>query len=191
MMILLALAILSLGEMVQAQSLPDIPGDFRVSEELTSNGVTSYIKDVVYTDTHQAIRYERRSSQPNAASFYSTDPLVSVHDYNIGVSFTMNKERRNCSISPISVLTFDTQWNFSNTLMNVEEAYVIRLKSPKAFFQLDTPYQYSGEDSVSGVPAKVFTSEFDKNTTQGFIKINNAFAFSSVRKVLFIRIQIN
>ena len=65
--------------------------------------------------------------------------------------------------------------------MNVDEAYVIRLKSPKAFFQLDTDYQYSGQDLASGIPAEVFTSEFEKNTSQGVVQINNAFAFSAVR----------
>lgn len=167
------------------QELPDIPPEFRVNEELTANGVTSYIKDIVYTETHQAIRYERRASKKEPASFYSLDPLISVHDYNVGVSFTMNKLRRNCTISAISVLTFDTKWNFSVELMNVEEAYVIRLKSPKAFFQLDTDYQYSGEDQASGIPASVYTSEFTKNSSSGLVKVNNAFAFSAVLIYIF------
>lgn len=187
-LVVLLLAVVG-NHVVQGQALPEIPSDFRVSEELTSNGVTSYIKEVVYSDTHQAIRYERRASKPEPASFYSTDPLVSIHDYNVGVSFTINKVRRNCTISPISVLTFDSKWNFSNSLVNVEEAYGIRLKSPKAFFQLDHDYTYSGEDSVSGVPSKVFTSEYSQNTSQGMVNVNNAFAFSGVRIIYLSRLQ--
>ena len=180
-MIRFAFILLSLASIAIGQSIPEIPGEFRVSEEMTSNGVTSYIKDVIYSDKHQAIRYERRSSKENdPLSFYQTDPLISIHDYNVGVSFTINKVISNCTISSISVLTFDAKYNFSNELMNVKEAYVLRLKSPKAFFQLDTDYTFESADIIEGIPANKFSSEFTKNISSQEVKFNNNFAFSSV-----------
>ena len=182
-MIRLVIFLLSLASIVIGQSIPEIPGEFRVSEEMTSSGKTTYIKDVIYSDKHQVIRYERRASKANdPLSFYQTDPLISIHDYNVGVSFTINKVLLNCTMSSVSSATFDLNSNFSNELLNVEENYVYRLKSPKAFFQLDTDYTFEAADTIEGIPANTFNSEFKKNISNVWVNFKNNFAFSSVCK---------
>lgn len=173
-------------QLASRRPIPDVPNQFRVSEELSSNGVTSYIRDVIYSEPHQIIRYERRNTKKEGSSFFSLEPLISIHDYNIGVSFTINKVFRNCTITPISISTFDSKYNFSNSLANVEEAYVIRLKSPKAFFQLDSDYQFSTSENLNGIQSDIFTSEFFKNTSSGMTNIMNSFAFSSVCKYFLL-----
>jgi hypothetical protein len=182
-MIRLAIFLLSLASIVIGQSIPEIPGEFRVSEEMTSSGKTTYIKDVIYSDKHQVIRYERRASKPDdPLSFYQTDPLISIHDYNVGVSFTINKVLLNCTMSSVSSATFDLNSNFSNELLNVEENYVYRLKSPKAFFQLDTDYKFEAADTIEGIPANTFNSDFTRNISNVIVNFKNNFAFSSVCK---------
>lgn len=145
---------------------------------MTHNGITTYLKDLVYNQAYQAIRYERRNYRIESETFYSLDPLVTIHDYNIGVSFTINKYHRNCSITSIPVLSFDSDKNFTNNLFNAEGSYVIRLKSPKSFLLLDSDYVYTGKRKVNNVPADVFIS--DRRMFNGNKTFISEFAFSSV-----------
>lgn len=138
---------------------PNITKQFRFSEEITSNGHTSYINDLSYNEFFKVVRYERRNRYKEADTFYSRDPLITVHDYNIGVSFTINKNLGNCSITAIPVLSFDSDKNFTDSMFNVDGSYVIRLKSPKSFLLLDSDYVYTGERKVNNVPSDIFVSD--------------------------------
>lgn len=138
---------------------PNITKQFRFSEEMTSNGHTSYIKDLSYNELFKVVKYERRNTIKEADTFYSRDPLINIHDYNIGVSFTINKNLGNCSITSIPVLSFDLDRNFTSSNLNLDGSYVIRLKSPASFLLLDSDYIYTGERKVNNVPSEIFISD--------------------------------
>ncbi|CAF0773656.1 unnamed protein product [Brachionus calyciflorus] len=157
------------------RQLPQIPKQYRFSEEITNQAMTKYITNLNYNDLFKAVRYQRRNPRQEEETFYSTDPLTIIHDYNIGVSFALNKYHRNCSISAISVLNFDSDKNFTNSLYDSDGSYVIRLKSPESFLLLDSDYVYTGKRFVNNVPSDVYIS--DRSTRNK--SIISEFAFSS------------
>ena len=68
-----------------SRSKPNITKQFSFSEELVQKNTITYIKDLSYDSGLNAIRYERRDNNREPQAFYSRDPLITVHDYNIGV----------------------------------------------------------------------------------------------------------
>ena len=141
------------------RKLPNITKQFSFSEESSSKGVTTYIKDITYDSSFNAVRYERRNSKKEPLSFYSLDQLVTVHDYNIGVSFTHNINRGNCSITPIPFLSFDEDEAFTQDLFNGDGSFVIRLKSPESFLLLNSDYVYTGRRFSNNIPAESYISD--------------------------------
>ena len=134
------------------------------------------MKEVYYNQPYQLVRYESRSVKPVPESFFSIDPLVSIHDFNIGVSFSINKNLRNCSFSALSTNSLDVDKNF--TMVNsVGGAYIVRLKSPESFLLLDSDYSYTGKHLVNNVQSNVYMSKRKFNKTDEAI---TEFSFSSV-----------
>lgn len=160
-------------------TIPQIPTQFKFSEESTVDSVTSYYRDLVYSETFKAVRYEKRNPKPDASSFYSSDSLITVHDFNVGVSFTINRNMRNCSMTPLSATTFDSDLNFTNGLFNADGSYVIRLKSAKSFLLLDFPYSYDSRTNLNGIDSDLFTASPVNNTV-----VKSEFGFSAVSKII-------
>ena len=69
-----------------SKSTPNITKQFSFSEEQVQKNTITYIKDLSYDSVLNAIRYERRDNKKEPEAFYSRDPLITVHDYNVGVS---------------------------------------------------------------------------------------------------------
>lgn len=153
---------------------------------MTSNGHISYIKDLSYNELFKVVRYERRNSIKEADTFYSRDPLINIHDYNIGVSFTINKNLGNCSITSIPVLSFDLDQNFTNSNVNLDGSYVIRLKSPESFLLLDSEYVHTGQRKVNNVPSDIFISDrgnLNQTIITEYAFSNNQFLFQETNHV--------
>jgi len=74
-----------------SKSTPNITRQFSFSEEQVQEKSITYIKDLSYDSVLNAIRYERRNSKKEPSTFYSRDPLITVHDYNVGVSNLFNQ----------------------------------------------------------------------------------------------------
>lgn len=157
--------------------LPNITNQFRFSEEMTEDGITSYVRDMSFNEPFQAVKFERRNRKKEPETFYSTDPLITLHDYNIGVSFTINKYHKNCSITSIPILAYDSDKNFTDTLFNTDGSLVLRLKSPRSFLLLDSNYTYTGKRQINNIPSDIFISDRKKSFNETF---TTEFAFSSV-----------
>ena len=74
------------------------------------------LKDFIFDEEYQLVKLEYRNKKQEATSFYSTDPLTIVHDYNIGVTFAFNHVLRNCTIVGITNSSFDEDAEFTNSL---------------------------------------------------------------------------
>ena len=160
---------------------PNITKQFSFSEESTQNQITTYIKDVTYDSVYNAVRYERRNYKKEPQTFYSLDPLVTVHDYNVGVSFTYNKHLENCTITPIPFLSDDEDEAFTQGLFEGDGSFVIRLKSPESFLLLDSDYVYTGRRFGNNVPTESYISDrSSKNNNRTFI---SEYQFSAGRFV--------
>ena len=125
-------------------------------------------KDFIFDEDYQLVKLEYRNSRKEATTYFSTDPLTIIHDYNIGVSFAYNHVLRNCTISGITNSSFDEDAQFTNSLDN-EHSYYVRMKSAQSVLFLDRPYVYTGERySSEGVRVKSYlsniTNEFKTNT---------------------------
>jgi len=160
----------------KTKPLPKIPNAFRYSEEITFGGITNYIRNLVYDLGYNAVRYEKRSTVASQETFYTTDYLTFVNDYNVGVSFVMNKKHGNCSITSIAANSIDNDQNYTETLLNSEGSFILRLKSPESFLLLDSDYVFTGSRRANNIPAYIYIS--DRSTNQSsFI---SEFAFSDV-----------
>ncbi len=161
------------------KKLPQINNykQFTFSQEETANGVTKYLTDFVYDLNYPAVKFQIRNSELEESTFWVKDPLIAVHDYNIGVSFTYNKNLKNCSITPISSSAIDEDSNYTSSLFNTDGSYVIKLKSPESLFSLDSNYVYTGQRKVANIPAEIYIS--DRTTFYDKLIITE-FAFTSV-----------
>jgi hypothetical protein len=135
------------------------------------------VKNLAYNQPLQLIRYESRNLISAPETFYSLDQLLFIHDYNIAISFAINKNLGNCSFSPILFDALDSDRNYTENLFNSTGSYVIRLKSAKSFLLLDSDYIYTGERKINNIPSDVFISKRNL-TDQETILVE--YAFSSV-----------
>jgi hypothetical protein len=142
-------------------SVPDSQSKFTASysEETVLGNTITYLKDIHYDSIVNMVKVELRDYSEQASPFYVTDPLLAIHDYNIGVSFTINEAIGNCSITPLTNSSFDSDSSFTASLMATNNSYVVRIKSPQALLQLDTPYVYTGRGRVNGVPVDRYVSD--------------------------------
>ena len=131
------------------------------------------------------VRMMYRNKKREASSFYTTDPLTIIHDYNIGVSFAYNHILRNCTITGITNSSFDEDAEFTHTLEN-EHSYYVRMKNAESVLFLDREYVYTGERYNEGMRVKSYLS----NVTNDF-KTNTVidYQFSAVRLYNMEQIQ--
>jgi hypothetical protein len=129
------------------------------SEETVFGQTITYLKDLHYDSTVNMVKVELRDYRKQDSPFYVTDPLLAIHDYKIGVSFTINEALGNCTITPISNTSLGSDTAYAASLLAANNSYVIRIKSPEALLQLDTPYVYTGKDDVYGVTVDRYVSD--------------------------------
>ncbi len=172
----------------QSKPAPKVQAQFKFSEEEVSNGAVTYRKNVYYNQPLQFVRYERRNTRREPETFYSTDLLLSIHDFNIGVSFTINRNLGNCTCSPLSTFTFDEDKNYTNS-MSANGAFIIRLKSPESFLLLDSEYIYAASRKINSMPSNVFISKRNTLKNNQSTSMLAEFAFSSVRFLLNKRLE--
>jgi len=52
---------------------------------------------LIYDSDRNMVRVEQRPFKQQGP-FFVSDPLITINDYNIGVSFNLNRNLKNCSI---------------------------------------------------------------------------------------------
>ena len=126
------------------------------------------------------IRYETRDefATNDTDNTFDKDPIITVNDYNIGVSYKINKNTDSCTVQSISAGTFDADQNFTQSLIDAGD-YAIRLRSPESLLQLDADYIFTGQRRVNGINSNVFIAK----KSVGKINIVNEYAFPAVNFV--------
>ena len=127
--------------------------------------MTTYQRDIVYDSYFNGVKLEMRPVSEEDTEFYVTDPLFIIHDFNIGVSFTRNEKLGNCSITPLTANSLDVDAKFTQLLVEQNNTYVIKLKSPDSLFSLDSDHIYIGKRLTNNVPSDVYLS--NRTTTEG------------------------
>lgn len=150
---------------------------YSLSEEIYQPDKISHIKNFYYDEQYQATKYEIRQLNPSSETFGTTEPVKIIHDYNIGVAFGINIHRGNCSFAPITNTSFEEDSNFTSTVMQTDNSFIVRLKSGKSILLLDAPYVYTGGRLMESVHVDTFI------TTQQIANISfvSEYAFSSVK----------
>ena len=69
----------------------------RIKNIQNRKGLTSHIHDLIYDSDRNMVRVERRPFKEEK-HFFVSDPLININDYNIGVSFNINRNLKKCYI---------------------------------------------------------------------------------------------
>jgi hypothetical protein len=132
----------------------------------------------------QLVRYETRDRFPSIlrndtdSIRFRPDPIIMINDYNIGVSYRINRDTNRCYIDGISSSSIDLDTNYTQTLLDSADGnFAIRLKSAKSLLQLDSDYLFTGSRRVNGIDANIFISKSQVGKTT-FV---NEYAFPFVK----------
>ena len=110
----------------------------------------------------QLIRYETRDNfgpDNDTTITYNKDPIITVNDYNIGVTYKLNANTASCIYEPISAASIDFDKNFTQNLIDSGNGYAIRMRSAKSLLQLDADYIFTGQRTVNGIFSDVFITK--------------------------------
>lgn len=142
------------------------------------------LKRVHYDSVLKLVRYEIRSNIEDPNTFNVKDPLTIIHDYNIAVAYAINKNFGNCSFKPIENSTFDSDSNFTASMVEQGLGFAVQQKDPVSFLHLDSVYIYTGQRMRNGVPVDVFIS--NRTDKYGTIRLQSIheYEFLSVRFLL-------
>lgn len=165
------------------KKIPSVGRYFRFSAEQSVNGFTNYLKDLVYDGDRQMVRIETRPMNKAPETFYVTDPLKIINDYNIGVSFNYNRKLKNCSITAIPTSSLDEDSGFTEQQFNSTSSYLIKLRSPESLLGLDGEYIYTGSRVINNIPGDNYVSDKFNLTgidfTSEYVFTADGFGFST------------
>ncbi|CAF0710186.1 unnamed protein product [Brachionus calyciflorus] len=151
-------------------------GHLKFSEEIISKGVISHITDLVYDVDLQLVRYETRDRFGNDSEIsYDKYPHVYVNDYTLGVSYITNKHTGKCRIETIDPFAFASDANFTQEMLNSDNGYAIRIKSPSSLLELDLDYIFTGQREIDGIMSDIFIAK--SQLSKGITTINE-YAFT-------------
>lgn len=159
----------------KTQKIPGTPSHFRFSQEESVNGVTNHIHDLIYDSDRNMVRVEQRPFKQQGP-FFVSDPLITINDYNIGVSFNLNRNLKNCSIVSIADDSFDADTNFTISLFNETNNYVVQLKRPDSILSLDSDYIFTGKRRINNIPVDNYVSNRSYLIQSGTIIAEYTFA---------------
>ncbi|XP_033737433.1 uncharacterized protein LOC117325374 isoform X2 [Pecten maximus] len=129
-------------------------------EIVVPNVKMAYEAHIWYDYTYKLVRYDMATSPPGG-KFNTGNPMTYINDFNTGLAYTIDKTFGNCSITPVGNSTFDSNPNRNDALKN--GAYVVQMKNPLEFFDVDNEYKYAGQKTIRGILCIVFetiTQEF-------------------------------
>lgn len=130
------------------------------------------------------VSLEFRNNKREPETYYSLDPLKLIHDYNTGVSYGINMRLGNCTIGPITNQTFDEDSNYTSTVSQSENSFIIRLKSAASLLLLDRDYIYSGERTTEFMNVESFVSSVLNDDKQSYTVVD--YSFTKVSRILFV-----
>ena len=153
----------------------NIPTSFSFSEEIFKDNTITYIRNLFYNEQYKLVRYDTREGLEDV---FNSVPLTIINDYNIGVSYRINKNTDLCTISSIETSAIELDANYTQSLLDSADGnFAIRLRSAKSLLQLDSDYIFTGRRYINGIDSNVFITK----VTVGKTKLVNEYAFPVVR----------
>jgi hypothetical protein len=135
---------------------------------------------VYYNSLYKLVRYDMQNAQIDDDTFNSQDPLVIIHDFNVGVAYGINKKFGNCSCKALTNNTFDEDAVLTQTWWNMGFGYELSLKTPEQFLELDADYAYTGQRKNRGIETNVFLGKKIRNYGNDNFETINEYLFSIV-----------
>ncbi|KAL5021454.1 hypothetical protein ScPMuIL_000609 [Solemya velum] len=135
--------------------LPTIPNNFYYREEMVVGGQYYETADIWYDGARQLVRLDRTT--PFQTSRVQTlHPTTEIYDFNRGIEYIIDKVLGNCTAFPINNQTFAARENM--TIFRQNNSYVLGMRSPTRFLDLDSSFQYTGQRDARGIRCNVFSS---------------------------------
>ncbi|XP_071140792.1 uncharacterized protein [Mytilus edulis] len=148
----------------QTRMIPQLNQAFIYREEIIGTGGVQEV-DVYYDDNYSLLRYDFRPS--GQWPYGNNDAAAEIHDFNTGVAYAIDKALQNCSIIPIQNGSFDSTINVTKSLST--NAFVMRMKTPKQIFYLDSNFTFEGQRFARGLLCDVFISNRSDFSLGGFM----------------------
>jgi len=180
-----------------------VPTTLSYSEELFKDGTVSYVRNLFYDETRQLVRYETRDrfqslfDNETEPIGFRDDPIITINDFNIGVSYRINKNTDTCRIGQIRSSSIDLDQEYTQSLLNSAEGnYAIRLRSVKSLLHLDSEYIYTGNAKINGIGSDIFISKVQVGKTNiitdyAFPSVSVSWLLDYFKQMLFKRICSN
>lgn len=148
------------GQLSDPVPRPSLTSQFSCRLEIVCtrhNLVNTY--DLWYDSLSKLIRVDRRDATAGPP-YYSPFTITTIHDFNKGVAYNIDRQRGNCSVTPIPVDNFNGFHQPVNlTLVNITGIEILTLKNPEQMFYLDPTYVFTGQKTVRGILCNVFESK--------------------------------
>ncbi|XP_074641399.1 uncharacterized protein LOC141899143 [Tubulanus polymorphus] len=107
-----------------------------------------------YDNEYKLVRTDIRYPVP-VEPLFTTDPISIIHDLNYGVAYYIDRSLDNCTVTTIPESYIDLVQ--TNSPVAGDTAVISRMRNPLEFFYLNNnTYYYRGQDTVRGLPVKVF-----------------------------------
>ncbi|XP_064626252.1 uncharacterized protein LOC135486967 [Lineus longissimus] len=147
---------------INTKKIPHLPEQFSYRMEITLISLDFPIKVVEYKDawydySKQLIRLDYRTYEKGVTE--NNNPITEIHDFNTGVSYSIDKVQDKCTISSISSSSADN--TFDPSQVDADNALVITMKDPMQLFYLTLDYNYIGKSVLRGIICHVFIAEFE------------------------------
>lgn len=136
---------------------PTIPDRFFFHGAVTIpyfSSVTNY--DMWYDTQYKLARidYKMPKYVPRGTDDYST----LIEDYNMGVSYYIDRTKTKCSIQGVQPEFTIANLNYSFSSSG-EQAFFYQMKTPQQFFLLDNLYEYVGQRAVDSMMCDVYITQ--------------------------------
>ncbi|KAL5021452.1 hypothetical protein ScPMuIL_000607 [Solemya velum] len=137
------------------KKLPTLPRNYYYREEIITNGRYITNADIWYDGDRGLVRLEHATPDP-VPPVLTLNPTREIYDFNHGIVYITDIVLGNCSAYPITNESFASKQNM--TAHNIDGSYILQLRSPMQFLDLDTQYIYTGQKTRRGFLCDVFTA---------------------------------
>ncbi|KAL3868291.1 hypothetical protein ACJMK2_041117 [Sinanodonta woodiana] len=137
--------------------IPQLPDYFYVRVEMIYPDLgTVSATDVWYDEDYKLFRKDYRPLSAYDPT-YTTNPLTEIHDFNTGVRYIIDNLMGNCTILPLLNSSSDSMTNM--TARKVNGTYVVEMKTPRQYFNIDNSFTYAGQRWERGLLVDVFIAQ--------------------------------
>ena len=131
------------------------------------------MKNVYLSETFS--KFEIKNKLKQNVTLGTTDPLLFMNDFSIGLQYVINKKTGKCTLLPLKrniKISFDqSKFNITDNLKQSIE-FAFQLQSTKSFIKNGTTYVFTKMEERNGVYSEIYVSKTDQGVYE--------YAFSNV-----------